>query len=67
MNKKMTIDIEKEKFYKPKQVAKLLAISESTVYELLREGELPHIKWRSAIRIPKSQLESHISAQMRGL
>lgn len=36
-----------------REVAKLLGISKTTIYELTRTGQIPSIKWGKRILIPR--------------
>lgn len=44
-------------FVTPAEAAKMLSVSRSKLYVLLRAGEIPHRKIGSAIRIPVAFLE----------
>lgn len=48
------------------QVAQLLKCDRSTIYELIRQGRIPHIKLgeRAGIRIPKAEFEQWIADQL---
>lgn len=37
--------------YKPQEVASLLGISRSLLYDLIKTGELPSVRIRSAVRV----------------
>ena len=47
------------------QVASLLSIKRSTVYELARTGQLPSIKIGRHLRFTRAMLEAALSAQGR--
>jgi len=49
---------------KPAEVAQILGIGRSKVYELLACGELPSIRIGRCIRVPKSSLEDWIKARI---
>ncbi|MES5953106.1 helix-turn-helix domain-containing protein [Bacillus fungorum] len=41
-------------------LARLLDMSEQTIYRLARQGELPSIKISGTIRFDKSEIERHL-------
>jgi excisionase family DNA binding protein len=43
-------------FLSPEEFRAYVGIARSTVYDLLRRAEIPHIKYGRCIRIPKSAL-----------
>jgi excisionase family DNA binding protein len=43
--------------YRVKEVEALLQLSRSTVYELIRSGELPSIRIGRSVRVPREALE----------
>lgn len=43
-------------FLSPDEFREYVGISRSTVYDLLRRAEIPHVKFGRCIRIPKSAL-----------
>lgn len=43
-------------FLSPEEFRAYVGISRSTVYDLLRRDEIPHVKFGRCIRIPKSAL-----------
>ena len=45
-------------FLSPEEFKDFVGISRSTVYDLLRREEIPHVKFGRLIRIPKSALLS---------
>lgn len=47
-----------------KQVAEKLGISESTVRNLIRDGDLEHHRVRSLIRVSQSQLDKYIEGSL---
>ncbi len=46
-------------------VAKLLRLPASTVYDLARTGRLPHLKIGRALRFSRSDLEAHLAERCR--
>lgn len=47
-----------ERFLKPSEVAQALGVSRSTVYQLIREGKIPHVVIADRIRrVPARALE----------
>lgn len=46
--------------YKPEEAAEALAVSRSTVYELMAEGALKYIKLGSIRRIRRADLETYV-------
>lgn len=55
--------IEKESFYSPEDLAKKFKVSLSSIYKLIRSGELPHIRLGKIYRIPVSDLQNYLSAK----
>lgn len=45
------------------QVAEVLAVARSTVFELLRTGELPAVRIGRAVRVPRKALDRWIEEQ----
>ena len=43
-----------------REVAQRLNLSESTVYGLVESGELPHHRFRGAIRVSEEQLAAYL-------
>jgi excisionase family DNA binding protein len=43
-------------FLTPEEFREYVSISRSTVYDLLRRGEIPHVNYGRCIRIPKTAL-----------
>lgn len=46
-----------------KETAALLHISEKTVYQIIGQGDLPHIRFGRVIRIPRFVLERWVCEQ----
>jgi len=46
------------------ETAEALGVSQSTIREMIREGGLPWLKVRRALRIPKPQLLAWIDGQV---
>jgi putative molybdopterin biosynthesis protein len=51
-----------EKLLTPEEVAKILDISEYTVKEMLREGEIPGKKVRGKWRVKQEDLRDYINS-----
>ena len=49
-----------------KQLAELMGVSISTVYELMREEGFPTLKIGKRIVVPKEELRAWISEQVKG-
>ena len=47
------------------EVAELLRLPVSTIYELARTGRLPHLKIGRALRFSRSDLEAHLAERCR--
>lgn len=45
-------------FLSPEEFRAYVGLSRSTVYDLLRRAEVPHVKFGRCIRIPKSALRA---------
>ena len=50
-----------------KQLAELLGVSDSIVYELIQEDDFPSLRIGKRIVIPKEELRKWISAHTKGL
>lgn len=49
--------LEKKRFFRPDEVAAILALSRRTIYRMIRDGRLPGVKWGAGPwRIPKESL-----------
>lgn len=48
------------------EVAELLRLPVSTVYDLARTGRLPHLRIGRALRFSQSDLEAHLAESCRG-
>jgi excisionase family DNA binding protein len=47
---------------RPEEAAELLGVGRSTIYELMREGELPVVHIGCAARIPVEELRQWVEA-----
>jgi excisionase family DNA binding protein len=47
------------------EVAELLRLPVSTIYELARTGRIPHLKIGRALRFSQSDLETHLAERCR--
>jgi excisionase family DNA binding protein len=46
-----------KRFFRPDEVAAILALSRRTIYRMIRDGRLPGVKWGSGPwRIPRESL-----------
>lgn len=50
-----------------KQLADLLGVSDSSVYELIQEDDFPSLRIGKRIVIPKEKLQEWISAHTKGV
>lgn len=50
---------------RPAEAAAKLAVSRSTIYTLIHEGEIPFVRVRKSIRIPADQLRAIINGKIR--
>ena len=50
-----------------KQLAELLGVSDSSVYELIQEDDFPSLRIGKRIVIPKEELRQWISAHTKGV
>lgn len=50
-----------KRFFRPDEVAQLLALSPRTVYRMIRDGRLPGVKDSGPWRIPRETLERLLS------
>lgn len=52
-----------KKFFRPDEVAQLLALSRRTVYRMIMDGRLPGLKWgEGPWRIPRESLAGLMAA-----
>jgi excisionase family DNA binding protein len=57
----------KKRFYRPDEVARLLALSRRTVYRMIKDGRLPAVKWGAGPwRISQEALSSALSPESPG-
>lgn len=49
------------------EAASLLALSRSATYALIQSGELPHVRFGKAIRVPHRTLVAHIDRLTTGI
>lgn len=47
------------------EVAELLRLAVSTIYDLARTGRLPHLRIGRALRFSRSDLEAHLAERCR--
>lgn len=59
--------IEKETFYSPDDLAVKLKISLSSVYKLIRKGEIPHVKLGKVYRVPATDFQKYLFAKSKGV
>jgi len=46
-----------KRFFRPDEVARILALSRRTIYRMMQDGRLPGVKWGSGpLRIPREAL-----------
>lgn len=57
--------IENETFYSPEDLAKRLKLSLSSIYKLIRNGELPHIQLGKVYRIPASDFQKYLLSRSK--
>jgi excisionase family DNA binding protein len=50
-------------FLTVEEIRAYLRLGRSTIYELLRRGELPHVRFGRAIRVPKTALAKYLSKE----
>lgn len=55
--------IEKENFYSPEDLAKKFRVSLSSIYKLIRGGELPSIRLGKVYRIPATDLGDYLAGK----
>lgn len=55
--------MENDEYYSPEDLAKKFKISLSSVYKLIKAGELPHIRLGKVYRVPASGLQKFLGAQ----
>lgn len=60
-------EILREPLLDAEQAGVLLGISKASVYEYVRQGELPHIKIGRHVRIIKTDLEKSLIERRKGI
>ncbi len=55
--------INNDKYYSPEELAKKFKLSLSSIYKLVRSGEIPSIRLGKIYRIPESDLNRFLTAQ----
>ena len=53
-----------DRLYKIPEVAQLLGLSRSFVYQLIRKGEMPAVRFRSSVRVRPEDLEKYVKASV---
>lgn len=48
------------------EVAERLKLGRSTVYLLIAQNKIPHVKFGTAVRVPARRLEAWLEARIRG-
>ena len=51
-------------YLSPEEFREHVGIGRSTVYDLLRRGDIPHIRFGRSYRIPKSALQVHLHGKV---
>ena len=62
----MAIDGEQPLLLRTEEVAELLSISRSKVYQLIREGRLPSVRLTGSVRVPRVALLELVSTETAG-
>jgi excisionase family DNA binding protein len=52
-------------FLSPEEFRAYMGFGRSTVYELLRRDEIPHVKFGRSIRIPKTALQPAVADEVK--
>ena len=50
---------------KPREIAKILKLSEPMVYKIISQGQLPHYRLGRAIRVAREDLENYLVTRRR--
>ena len=53
------------KLLKAEQVADLLDLSKSFVYQMIRQGQLPAVRFGSAVRVRQEDLDAFVQANLQ--
>ena len=61
----MTNRIKKEEYFKPEDLAEKFKISLSSIYKLIKSGELSHIRLGKVYRIPASDLQKYLGQEKK--
>jgi len=54
-------------FYTAQEVARMLRVSKSTIYNLLQENRIRHIRVGKAVRIPADALDEYLRQAQQGV
>lgn len=57
--------LEERMAYSPGEVADLLGLGKSKIYDMIRRQELPYVKLGSLTRIPRSALETWLRENLK--
>ena len=49
-----------ERLLKPAEVAEILQISKALAYQMLKQGEIPTVRFGSTVRVRREDLEKYI-------
>lgn len=63
----MLNNIENDKFYSPEDLAERFQISLSSIYKLIKNGGLPHIRLGKIYRIPATDLQRYLAKQGKNI
>ncbi len=55
-----------QRFYRVREVAELLAISRTSAYSLVRNGQLPAVEVAGTMRVPRDAAERFVERLMSG-
>ncbi len=64
MNEKSSV-VGERMAYSPGEVADLLGLGKSKIYDMIRRQELPYVKLGSLTRIPRSALETWLRENLK--
>ena len=59
--------LDDDKYYSPEELSRKFKLSLSSIYKLVRSGEIPSIRLGKVYRIPESDLKSALAKQKSGL
>ncbi len=66
MSGKQLVSTELPMLLRAEEVARLLSLGRSTVFALMKSGELPSVRIGRAVRVPREAIDEFVATRMSG-